>query len=212
MPITTRNIELYFQQAPVADLTALAAIDTTGIVDGVTIEVSDAGIFKFQLPAVAVADGLNVITGFDGGVWIRQTLPALLATAGGTIDAASLATIANDAVLVTNATGVSSWATSLTQDTTGNAATATTATSATTATNIAAGTANDLPYQTAAGATSFIAAAASSVLVTDGSKVPSLSTTLPGVDGGAILVTDPTTASSASLNTALANIFAAITP
>ena len=35
MPITTKNIELYFQQAPVADLTALAAIDTTGIVDGV---------------------------------------------------------------------------------------------------------------------------------------------------------------------------------
>lgn len=206
MPVTTKNIELYFQQAPVADLTALAAIDTTGIVDGVTIEVSDAGIFKFQLPAVAVADGLNVITGFDGGVWIRQTLPAILATAGGTIDAASLATIANDAVLVTNATGVSSWATSLTQDTTGNA------TTATTATNIAAGTANDLPYQTAAGATSFIAAAASSVLVTDGSNVPSLSATLPGVDGGAILVTDPTTASSASLNTALANIFAAITP
>jgi len=207
MPISTKNLELYFQQAPVADLTALAAIDTTGIVDGVTIEVSDAGIFKFQLPAVAVADGLNVITGFDGGVWIRQTLPSLLATAGGTIDAASLATIANDAVLVTNATGVSSWATSLTQDTTGNA---TTATSATTATNIAAGTANDLPYQTAAGTTSFIAAAASSVLVTDGSKVPSLSTTLPGVTAGSVLVTNPTTATQTTVDTALSNIYTAI--
>jgi len=40
----------------------------------------------------------------------------------------------------------------------GNAATATSATSATTATNIAGGTANQIPYQTGAGATSFITA------------------------------------------------------
>jgi hypothetical protein len=40
----------------------------------------------------------------------------------------------------------------------GNAATATSATSATTATNLAGGTANQIPYQTGAGATSFIAA------------------------------------------------------
>jgi hypothetical protein len=40
----------------------------------------------------------------------------------------------------------------------GNAATATSATSATTATNLAGGTANQIPYQTGAGATSFISA------------------------------------------------------
>lgn len=40
----------------------------------------------------------------------------------------------------------------------GNAATATSATSATTATNLAGGTANQIPYQTGAGATSFVAA------------------------------------------------------
>lgn len=40
----------------------------------------------------------------------------------------------------------------------GNAATATSATSATTATNIAGGTANQIPYQTGAGATSFVVA------------------------------------------------------
>lgn len=206
MPITTKNLELYFQQAPVADLTALAAIDTTGIVDGLTIEVSNAGLFKFETPAVATPDGLNVIAGFDGGVWIRQTVPALKATAAGLIAPDMLATIANNAVLATNNSGVPSWATSLTQSTTGNA------TTATTATNIAAGTANDIPYQTAAGTTNFIAAAASAVLVTDGSKVPSLSTTLPGVTAGAVMVTDPTTSSQATLDTALANIFAAITP
>ena len=268
MPIVTKNIELYFQQAPVADLTALAAIDTTGIVDGVTIEVSDAGIFKFQLPAVAVADGLNVITGFDGGVWIRQTLPALKATATGLIAPAMLATIANSAVLVTSNAGVASWATSLTQNTSGNA------TTATTATNIASGIANDIPYQTAVGVTSFIAPVNSSVLVsgatgipsmlaagttgqflsastsgtpawstatypqtstanqllyssaanvvgglatgndsvlvTSASGVPSLSTTLPGVTAGSVLVTNPTTATQTTINTALSNVYTAV--
>lgn len=59
---------------------------------------------------------------------------------------------------------------------TGNAATATLATSAT---NIAGGVANDIPYQTGAGATSFIAPVNSAVLVTSAGGVPSESTTLP---------------------------------
>ena len=167
---TTRNLELYFQQAPVADLTALAAVDTIGIVDGLTIEVSAAGIFKFETPAVATPDALNVIAGFGGGNWIRQTLPALKATAGGTIAAGSLASVNNSSVLVTNGSGVSSWATSLTQNTTGNA------TTATTATNIAAGIANNIPYQTAANTTSFISAANSGVLVSSSTGVPSMLT------------------------------------
>lgn len=53
-------------------------------------------------------------------------------------------------------TGLTGTATSLSIG--GNAATATSATSATTATNLAGGTANQIPYQTGAGATSFIAA------------------------------------------------------
>lgn len=60
-----------------------------------------------------------------------------------------------------------------------SATTATTATSATTATNLASGAANQIPYQTASGATSFISAGASGVLVTNGSNVPSISSTLP---------------------------------
>jgi len=53
----------------------------------------------------------------------------------------------------------------------GNAATATSATSATTATNLAGGTANQIPYQTGAGATSFVTApsAASTALTWNGS-------------------------------------------
>jgi hypothetical protein len=86
----------------------------------------------------------------------------------------------------------------LNQDTTGTAAKAT---------NIAGGTANEIPYQTAANTTNFISAAASSVLVTDASDVPSLSTTLPAVNSAATLVTDPTTSSSNNLNSTLSNIF-----
>jgi hypothetical protein len=68
----------------------------------------------------------------------------------------------------------------LNQSTTGNAATATIAT---TATNIAAGVANDIPYQTGAGATGFIAPVDSAVLCTSAGGVPSECTTLPAVSG-----------------------------
>jgi hypothetical protein len=53
----------------------------------------------------------------------------------------------------------------------GNAATATSATSATTATNLAGGTANQIPYQTGAGATTFVVAptTASTALTWSGS-------------------------------------------
>lgn len=75
-----------------------------------------------------------------------------------------------------------------------------------TAAGITAGIANNIPYQTAANTTSFIAPVNSAVLVSSVAGVPSMSTTLPAVTAGAVLVTDPTTSSSAALNTALANI------
>lgn len=80
------------------------------------------------------------------------------------------------------------------------------------ATNIAGGTAYQIPYQTDADTTSFISAGTSAVLVTDGSNVPSLSTTLPAVTAGAVLVTDPTTSSAAAVDTALSNVYGAIPP
>ncbi len=82
---TTKNLELYFQHAPLADLAALAATSTVGMVNGLIVEVAAAGLFEFQTPAVATPDGRDVITGNDGGVWIRQTLPALTTTTGGAI-------------------------------------------------------------------------------------------------------------------------------
>jgi TM2 domain-containing membrane protein YozV len=78
------------------------------------------------------------------------------------------------------------------------------------ATNIAGGIANDIPYQTAAGTTSFITPVFSAVLVSSAAGVPSMSTTLPGVTAGAVLVTDPTTSASATVNTALRNIYSAV--
>jgi hypothetical protein len=63
----------------------------------------------------------------------------------------------------------------------GNAATATSATSATTSTNLAGGAASQIPYQTGAGATAFIAnGTAGQVLTSAGSSVPVWS----GISGG----------------------------
>ena len=81
---------------------------------------------------------------------------------------------------------------------------------ATYATNVASGIANDIPYQTATGVTSFIAPVNSAVLVSSSGGVPSMSTTLPAISISSGTVTDPTTSSTASINTALSNINSAI--
>lgn len=89
----------------------------------------------------------------------------------------------------------------LNQDTTG---------SATNATNIAGGTAKQVPYQTNANTTTFMAAANNAVLNTNGSGVPSLATTLSAVSFGNVWATDPTTGSgSISVSTILSRINAA---
>lgn len=62
--------------------------------------------------------------------------------------------------------------------------------STTIATNLASGGANQIPYQTGANATGFIASGASKVLVTDASSVPSLSATLPDVTVGQVTFAD----------------------
>jgi hypothetical protein len=111
--MTTKNLELYFQHAPTADLTALALLSTVGMVNGLIVEVAAAGLFEFQTPAVATPDGRDVITGNGGGVWIRQTLPRLNTSVGGTIAASSLSTVVNNAVLSTSSIGVSGWNTTL---------------------------------------------------------------------------------------------------
>lgn len=60
------------------------------------------------------------------------------------------------------------------------------ASAASSAVNITGGTTGSIPYQTGAGTTGFISPANNSILVTNGSGTPSLSNTLPAVDGSAI--------------------------
>ena len=75
---------------------------------------------------------------------------------------------------------------------------ASTATTATTATNLGSGVANDIPYQTGAGATSFVAPVDSALIVTNGSGVPSESTTIPN---GVVATTQSVNSADAKLAT-----------
>jgi hypothetical protein len=75
-------------------------------------------------------------------------------------------------------TGLTGTATSLSIG--GNAATATSATSATTATNLAGGLAGSLPYQSGAGATTFLSAGTNGQVLTLASGVPSWATPSAG--------------------------------
>ena len=110
-------------------------------------------------------------TGTGTGVFVRATSPTLVTPALGT----------PTALVGTNITGTAAGL-----SIGGNAATATTATTATTAgsattagtaTNLAGGAASQIPYQTGAGATSFIANGTSGqVLTSNGSSVPTWTT------------------------------------
>ena len=109
----------------------------------------------------------QTVTLTDGGsIGISGTYPSFTLTNNGVT---SLTGTANE-IDVSGSTGAItlSLPATINADTTGNAATAT---SATTATNVASGTANQIPYQTGAGATSFIVAptTASTALTWNGS-------------------------------------------
>jgi hypothetical protein len=223
MPITTKNLELYFQHAPTANLTTLAALSTVGMVNGVVIEVISDGIFTLQTPAVAIADGRDVITGSGGGVWIRKTLPALTTAAvggaitiakGGTGEVTQQAAIDSLAGAVTSTYYLRGNGTHAVMNTiqAGDVPTLNQNTSGTAskATNIVGGDTNHIPYQTATDVTNFISDANDSVLVTSNAGLPSLSTTLPAVEAGSCTCTDPTTSSSASINTALSNVLGTV--
>jgi hypothetical protein len=109
----------------------------------------------------------QTVTLTDGGsIGISGTYPSFTLTNNGVT---SLTGTTNE-IDVSGSTGAItlSLPATINADTTGNAATAT---SATTATNVASGTANQIPYQTGAGATSFIVAptTASTALTWNGS-------------------------------------------
>ena len=76
-----------------------------------------------------------------------------------------------------------------------------------TATYPATTTANQILYSSAANVVGGLTTANSAVLVTSSGGAPSLSTTLPAVAAGSCTCTDPTTSSSASINTALSDVY-----
>ena len=89
MPTLTKNLELYYQHRPVADLTALAAINTIGMASGVIIDVVAAGVFGFERPATVIADAIDTISGYTGTYisgWDASTNTPTLSNA--TIEAA----------------------------------------------------------------------------------------------------------------------------
>lgn len=151
-----------FSSPIVGDLTGTASLAT-----------NLSGVLQYSIPYQSASGTTSYIgSGFNGAIlqtkagasapaWTTATYPStttinqiLYSSAANTID--GLAT-ANNAVLVTNGTGVPSLSTTL-PAVNGSNLTNVNAISATTATNIAGGTANQIPYQTGAGATSYVVA------------------------------------------------------
>jgi hypothetical protein len=128
-----------------------------------------------------ITPAVGSITGLGTGVatWLATPSSANLAAAVTDETGSGALVFATSPSLVTPllgtptsgnfSTGTFTWPT-FNQNTTGNAATAT---SATTATNLAGGATGSLPYQTAAGATTFLAAGSNGQVLTLAAGVPS---------------------------------------
>ena len=144
-----------------------SAFQLPGTIDGLTITTT-TGTFTLANAKTLTVSNTMTFTATDSST--------VAFGAGGTVwYAATTATQCNGTTqfpLGFSAGGNSctNWPT-FNQSTTGNAGSAT---------NVAGGTANEIPYQTGAGATSFIAECASGVYVTNGSDVPSCGTAIPG--------------------------------
>lgn len=72
---STKNIELYYQHRPAANITALKAVNTTSIVDGEICNVSGLGTWQFIKASTATADDITVVAPTTGGGrWLKQTI------------------------------------------------------------------------------------------------------------------------------------------
>lgn len=70
---------------PIADLTALKAIDTTSVVDGTIVQIKSLGHFRFDKTSSEAANDKDIITPtVGGGRWKRLTLPFMTTDATGT--------------------------------------------------------------------------------------------------------------------------------
>jgi len=154
-----------------------------------------------------ITPAVGSITGLGAGVatWLATPSSANLAAAVTDETGSGALVFATSPSLVTPilgtpqsgnfSTGTFTWPT-FNQNTTGNAATATLAT---TATNLAGGATGSLPYQTSAGATTFLAAGSNGQVLTLAAGIPSWATPTTGTvtsvsfTGGLISVATSTT-------------------
>lgn len=161
---------------------------------GVTSINTVAGAFTFNGPAVSCTSTTCTFTGTGTGIGsIAWAIPSWLTASPTTISASGTQTFSPT-------TGQTS------HEVIGTCGAATTfgpcalvAGDLPAVTNIAGGAANEIVYQTATSTTGFIAAAASCVLSTNGSNVPSCSTTLPsGLSSTSMTLVTPALGTPAS--------------
>ena len=136
----------------IATQSASSVAITGGAIDGATVGATTAAAGKFT--TLQATSGINS-TAIGATTASTGRFTTLVATTG--IDSTVIGAATPAAATFTTAT-----ATTFVGALSGNASTATSATSATTATNVAGGVANQIVYQTGAGATSFITAPSSS--------------------------------------------------
>lgn len=144
---------------------ALRNVDTSAYADGDILWYDPAvtgGLTKTKPSAPNVKVQMAaVVNGGSSGGGVIQIRVNSGSTLGGTDSNVQFGTLSNNDVIRYN-TSLQYWEnvpqSSLSVGSATTATTATSATSATTATNLASGTANQIPYQTGAGATSFITA------------------------------------------------------
>ena len=72
--MATKNLELYYMHRPIADITALKAIDTTSIVSGLTVLVEGKGLCRFdKLSTEPPDDKIIYEPTIGGGRWYLMT-------------------------------------------------------------------------------------------------------------------------------------------
>jgi hypothetical protein len=206
-----KNVELYYMHRPVADLTALAAVDATNTVAGTFFVTADQGTFEYDPNSLLTPDGRNIIApSAGGGNFIRTGMFLFKITAGGKIDSSildtpfSMALGGTGAALTPNLGGII-----YSTNTTMAVLASTDETNRllmsglsdvpfwSTAQYPSTTVANQILYSTSNNLVQGITSAASSILITDGNSIPSWGKALPQMTG-TVVTTDATQSTSAT--------------
>jgi hypothetical protein len=162
---------------------------------------------KPSIPNAIVIIGIVINAASNGSIFVRPVYGSVL---GGTDGNVSFTSLTNGDVIVYQDGGNGYWKNatqaSLSVGYATSAGSAGSATTATTATNLAAGAAGSLPYQTGAGATTFLGLGTSTYILTAGASAPTWT------NPSSITVGSATSATSAGKATNLAGGAAASIP